>query len=424
MVLGLVYGIATGGAIPFLIERVYPVVFAEDAAAPARLLLFCLLPVLVMLARALAGFGNTYLLNYCGQHLLEHLRARVFDTMQRLPLAYFQKNRPGALISRAMQDTQLLRDGLSQFAQDVVKQPVTLLAAIGVLIYLTLKHREVGYLLLFILSVPVVIVPLRYFGKKVAKRAEAMLRQQDELTQQLSQNLGALYEIRAFNLQERESRRFSEQCREFTRRFLRVVLSANLISPAVEVVAAVAVGIALYYSAQGSIPQEAFLALLMALYLCYEPVKMIGRLHARVQQSLTALDRIEGVLQHPPDLSDPAEPKPWREPQGEVRFENVTFAYADASVLRGVDVTIPPGQTVALVGPSGAGKTTFCNLIPRFFDVGEGSVRVDGIDVREMAQAILREHIAIVPQEPTLFHDTIANNIRVGRLDATEAEVR
>ncbi len=424
LALGLLYGLATGAAIPYLIREIMPVVFDRDGGAtPGAVLFYCLLPLVVMSVRAGAGFGNTYLVSYCGQHLLEKLRCRVFETIQGLPLGYFQKQPPGELIARAMQDTQTLRDTLNQVAQDVIKQPVTMVAALGFLLTLTLQNAEAGYLLLFVLSVPLVLVPMRYFGKKVAQRAKAMLQQQAELTSRLSQNLGALYEIRAFNLQERESQRFRALGAEFTRRFLRVVVFSNLLSPAVEVVAAIAIAVALYYSWVGGIATETFVALILALYLCYEPVKKIGRLHAKLQEGIAALDRIEAVLDHPADLPEPAEPCVWEHPQGAICFENVTFSYGEEAVLRDVSVTIPAGQTVALVGPSGSGKTTFCNLIPRFYEPQQGRITVDGLDLRSLCSQQLREHLAIVPQDPVLFDESILENLRVGRLSASDEAV-
>lgn len=424
LVCGLLFGAASGLGIPFLIKEIIPAIFERGALGPGELMLYCSLPLMVMSLRAVCGFGNTYLLSICGQDMLEQLRQRLFDKIQALPLAYFQKTTPGELISRAMQDSQLLRDVLIQVSQDILKQPMTLLFAVGYLFYLTVTVKETGYLLLFIASIPLCVAPIRYFGRKVGRKAKAMMNQQGTLTQGITQNLSAIFEIRAFNLEERESLRFRDACREFSRRFLKVVLYSNLLSPAIEIISAVGVGLALYYSYKGSVDQGVFVSLIIALYLCYEPLKKLGRLNTRLNEGMAALERIENVLSEEEPILDPLEPVPLFRATGEVTFDNVSFAYGTSPVLREVSVVIKPGQSVALVGPSGAGKSTFCNLIPRFYDVTGGRVLFDGIDVRDVRSAELRGQISIVPQNPVLFHDTIENNIRVGRMDATDEEVR
>jgi subfamily B ATP-binding cassette protein MsbA len=168
---------------------------------------------------------------------------------------------------------------------------------------------------------------------------------------------------------------------------------------------------------------EGFMTLGMALFMAYEPIKKLGMIHSLFRQGGAAIERIEFILHEPDTLPDPAVPKPVSAPQRAIRFDNLTFAYDQEPVLREVNVEISIGQVVALVGPSGAGKSTFVSLIPRFYDPQSGGITLDGTDLRAFAKKDLRNHIAIVPQMPALFVGTIAENIRIGRLDASHAEV-
>ncbi|NJM39048.1 MAG: ABC transporter ATP-binding protein [Akkermansiaceae bacterium] len=169
--------------------------------------------------------------------------------------------------------------------------------------------------------------------------------------------------------------------------------------------------------------QEGFTALGMALFMSYEPIKKLGIVHSLLKQGDSAVERIEYISKEPDRLSDPVSPKPFKAPSREIRFESLSFAYGEEPVLKEVQLTIPVGQVVALVGPSGAGKSTFAHLIPRFYDPTEGAITFDGIDIRDFTKHDLRDAIAVVPQTPSLFLGTIADNIRIGRENASDADV-
>ncbi len=423
LICGLGYGVATGFGIPTLLREIIPAVFEGHQLSPLSLLFYCSLPILVMAVRAVCGFVNTYLMAYCGQQVLENMRQRLFEHIQALPLSTLQRHNPGDLIARAMQDSQLMRNLLVQVAEDVIKQPLTLLSALGFLIYLSAVNQHVAYLLLFILSVPLCIWPIRVLGRKVANKAQAFMNQQADLTQGLSQNLSALYEIRAFGLEARESARFKSAGAEFSRRYLKVVLYQGFLSPAIEVIAACGIALTLYYSYHQHITEATFIPLIIALYLCYEPVKKLGRLHNRLSEGQSALGRIDQILAEPQTIAEPTNPVPFPADSQAIEFAQVGFAYTDKPVLNGIEVRIPAHQVTALVGPSGAGKSTFCNLIPRFFEATEGRVKIGGIDIRDFSIAELRRHISIVPQSPVLFNDTVYQNILVGNLNATQQQV-
>ncbi|GHB90006.1 ABC transporter ATP-binding protein [Cerasicoccus arenae] len=421
---GLAAGALSGAGIPVLLYKVVPVVFQDHDLTTGDLWFYCLLPAMVMGARGIFSFYNLYLLGFCGQSMLEQLRVDLFAKLQRLPLGFYHKNPPGELVSRAMQDTNLVQQSLIVVAQEIVKQPATLASAIGFLAFLSMKHSQVAYLLIFIIAIPICIVPIRLIGKKLKKKATILQFELAETTNRICQNLEATQEIRAYNLEERETTRFRESAQRVSRGFLKMAKYNIVLSPIIEFIGALGIGAGLYYTYQSRIDEGAFTALLAALFLCYDPVKRLGQLNNRMQEGLAGLERVEHILHEDEPIRDPENPQVLPDPvRGEVAFEKVSFAYAEAPVLRSVSVKLEPGKTYALVGSSGAGKTTFANLILRYYDVVDGRVTVDGLDVRAITQHDLREQISVVAQSPVLFNDTVRGNIAVGKLGVSDEAI-
>ena len=232
-------------------------------------------------------------------------------------------------------------------------------------------------------------------------------------------------EIRAYNLQDRVIGRFQKTVKEIIRYSMKVVKYRQLVSPSVEFIAVLGLTVALIIGAQQEnvMSLEQFIAIGLALYFSYEPIKKLGEIHSLMKQGEAALDRLEEVLNAPDKIEESTHPKTPKTFFGEVRFNDVVFGYGEETVLKGINVTIKAGECVALIGPSGGGKSSFFNLIPRFYEVNSGSVEVSGLDVREWSKNELRNEIAIVSQSPILFRGTIKENILLGRADATDEEV-
>ena len=437
---GLVYALASGAGLPLMTKVVFPVLFHSESEAgkPYELwmrgllggisqdrLLFvtCLWIPFVFLIRAVAGYANSYLIQYSGLRVLEAIRTDLFVKLQGLPLSFFTKNRSGDLLARLMSDTEILRQVIAQASSDLIKQPATLLAAFGFLIYLSIKDHSVFIALIALVTVPICVTVIRSTGKRLAIRARSLQARGGDLTATLTESLQSPLEIRAYNLEARQIFQFRQRIREMLVLSMKVVKYRQAISPSIEVVASTGFAAALFFGVREGMTLEGFMTLGMALYMSYEPIKKLGTIHSLFRQGGAAIERIEFILREPNTLPDPVSPKPFAAPQLAIRFENLSFAYGQESVLREVNLEIPIGKVIALVGPSGAGKSTFASLIPRFYDPQSGSITLDGIDLREFSKKDLRDHIAVVPQMPSLFAGTIAENIRIGRLDASEAEV-
>lgn len=452
LLLGIISGVASGFGLPLMLKKVLPVLFSGDAE-PQALVLFdpnsafaadyglawlpavsipaehvlafaiLLLPI-VFIVRGLSMFGNTYLLNVCGIRVLEGVRMRLFTHLQKMHLDFFRKHNSGDLLSRTMGDTMLVKNVLVEVTNDLLIQPFTLVGAVGFVVWQAFQSTATQEFLLCLLLVPLTVLPVRFIGKRIRKRSRAALDKAGELSGVLTESLQSPREIRAYNLQNRECSRFRNYVQTYLQLQLKVVKYDKLLTPLIEMLAACTVSFAVYRAAIAGLDQETVIALVGALYFAYDPIKKIGKVNNRIKEGISALARLEEVINAPVEVADPAEPKPLGNVAGNVVFENVDFAYdPEEPVLKNISFIVKPGEAVALVGPSGAGKSTVVNLIPRFYDTVKGSIRVDGCDVREVLQHELRDNIAIVSQEPILFADTIYNNLLLGKPDATRDEV-
>ena len=420
---GLISAAASGAGLPFIIQYLVPLVTSDDKPEGMALILLLLSIPLAFSLRALGGFLNAYYMAYAGMHVLERLRIMVFENIQHLPLAFFHKNNVGDLMSRVMGDTGQLQTALVKVVNSLVKEPATLVSAVGFLIYLTISESEVAFMLIALATVPACVLPIRAIGSRILKKAKLAQNQAGELNNVLNENLSAVREVRAYNLETREIDRFSAAARKLFKLTLKTVKYDKALSPLIELTTAFALCFSLYVAVQKDIQPEIIASILTALYMCYEPIKKLGAVSNTIRQAQASLDRLEYVLHSEDTVPETESPKALGKISGQIHFDNVTFRYAEEAALKSVNVTINAGEAIALIGPSGAGKTTFANLVPRFYDAVEGNVRIDGIDVRELDKHELRAQIALVSQESLLFSDTITNNIRLSKPDASLDEI-
>lgn len=470
---GMFYAVASGFGFPFMIKAVFPIIFnseksgieqveesppeietrpslmpsgfkakfdwlsdpeavraffvgrwGEQRGRAILLVVACAIIPVVAGIRGLTGFLNVYWMTGAGLHVLLQIQQSVFVKLQRLPLGFFSGRRTGDLISRVINDSIMLQTMVTAVCNDLLKQPFTLMAAVTYLVYDSLQNSELTFLIICLVSIPVVVLPIRMIGKRLMFRAASMQHESGDNSAILAETLGATREIRAFNLEDLMASRFLEGVKRWTRLSLKVIRYRFSSPPLIEFVAAGAVAAALGYGATQGLSLERFIAVVAALYMCYDPAKKLGEVHNRLKQGEASLDRLEVILHAEEGVTDPPNPIEVGKVAGALRFENVDFAYADKPALREINVEIPAGQIVALVGPSGAGKTTFASLVPRFYDPTGGRVTLDGVDLREFRLKGLRDHITLVPQEAILLSGSISENIGLGRLDAGDEEIR
>lgn len=442
VVAGLVYAAASGAGLPLAAEVILPFIFdgGKEAGTSnwfidwlrevfgdlerSRLVLIASLWLPIMFVfRAVGGFLSSYLISYCGFRFLEAIRDEVFTKLQSLPISFFQKHQSGDLLARLVGDAELIRSTISRIAVDLIKQPATLVAAFAYLISKAMANEGTMLVLVAIFSIPICIFPLRALAKRLGKKARVLQASAGNLSGQISESLQAATEIRAYNLQDAIIEKFRHRVRNIIRYSMKVVKYRQMISPSVEVVAVLGLSLAIYFSAQSGMDLPTFMAIAFALYMCYDPVKKLGEIHSLIKQGEAAIDRLEEISLAEDDLPDPAVPKVPEHFCGEISLENVTFGYGEELVLKGISQKIVAGECIALIGPSGGGKSSLFNLIPRFYDVTSGSIKIAGIDVREWSKKELRDRIALVSQTPVLFRGTIRENILLGRPGASDGEI-
>jgi subfamily B ATP-binding cassette protein MsbA len=424
LLFGATTGIASGLGIPVVIKAASNKVFNQDDVSSSIIALFCTLPFIVMTIRGISSIISSYFIAFCGQKIVQEIRVLIFKKMQRLPLAYFYHVPPSDLISRSINSTTIIQNTLMEISHDLIKQPVTLIGAVGFLVYLCFHQSALTILMLFMMILPMIILPIRQFGRKLRDKSGKMQNETAKIINNLNHNLAAIKEIRAFCLESYSTSKYRLACHNFSDAFLKVVKYNILVSPVVEIIASVGVGIAMFYLYEKGIKADVFLSLCGALYISYEPIKRIGWLNGKIQEAMAGIDRIENILNEPEPIKDPVIPAKVSRLKGFIRFDNVKFSYDnEKNVFNGMNLHMDSEKIYAVAGHSGIGKSTLANLIMRFYDVNSGSVSIDGIDVKNMALKDLRRNIAIVPQEPVLVNDTVFNNVIWGNLSASRDDV-
>lgn len=425
---GIIAGIASGFGVPFFVQRVFRQIFEATGTSYAlSYLLFVagLLPG-VFVIRGIAGYINQYFLQWAVQNVLLEIRHQLFEKLQSLPVSYFEKRQSGDLMAKLVGDTLQVQQAALLIARDAFVQPFTFLAGLSYLVYLSVQQQQMGFLLLMAGVAPLMVVPVRLIGRHLRHRSRMLQETLGQLSDIMSENLRGVVEVRSFNLQEREKRRFMDKLVDYNRFAMKMAKYYHITQPFMELLAVTMVSIAFLYSYQQKIGFSAFAALGAALFFSIDAIKRITKLINGLQRVSGSFERIETVLNEEDSTPEVDAPVHLEAPTGNLRFEGVHFSYGDASRpdLSVEALDIPLGTVCALVGPSGAGKSTFAKLIPRFYDPQQGRILFDGVDVRQLHKKQLHECVAFVPQSPVLFEGTLLDNIRLARPEAPEEAVR
>ncbi|RPG84657.1 MAG: ABC transporter ATP-binding protein [Coraliomargarita sp. TMED73] len=439
---GVLYSVSSGLGLPVMAETVFPILFGNSQEAPrwlqefvsqwfgddiegGFLIVCCLFIPLTMFLRSLGSWGNGYFMTYSGISVVQRLQAEVFTKVQRLPLAFFQRRKTGELNAAIMGYPNQIKRVIVDMSNDLVKQPLTLLSAVGFMIYKSFSSESFFIAAIGVLSIPLLVFPIRRIGRYLAKRAQQLVHKGESLSSWTIESIQSPVETRAYNLESRQILRFVDQLRDIFKLSMKSTRYSLLISPSIEVVASAGLALALFLGVRTGMSEGEFMALGVALYMAYSPVKKIGRIHGQLKQLEAPLNRLESILQAEETVRSPDNPVALPQPlRGEIVFEGVDFEYESGKpVLRDINVTIPAGQSVGLVGASGAGKSTFVSMVLRLYDPTKGRILLDGVDLRELDLEELRASIAYVPQMPLLFNQSVGDNIRVGRLEADQVAV-
>ena len=443
---GIIAAASAGFGLPFMIQYVFPIVFGE-VPAPAWLqqwvdaycsgmekadfdslvlwLAAAIIP-LVMAIRGLATYANAYLLTKAGMKALSTLRVDIFARLQWLSFSYHDRNTRGDLMTAIIQYTQMVQQGMVTVLNDLVIQPLTLVAAVGYLVFAACSSHE-SAMLLGNLIISAACVPLvRWVGKSMVKQMRKAMAGMNVITTVVEETFSAQREVRAFNLERKRENLLRHHIKSFNTLLIKMNAWRQSVTPGVEVVSALALAYSLYRGCSDGLTLEQFTAIATAFYFCYDPIKRLGTVANQCQILVVGVNGLNAILNAKDETPEPAEPAKLKLPvSGIVDFENVSFGYSkEKTVLRDISVHVPAGQVVALVGPSGSGKTTFINLICRFYDPNKGSVKIDGVDVRQISREDRTSSIGLVSQFAALFRDTILENIRIGKPGASAESVK
>lgn len=392
-----------------------------DHRAPMGLvLLLCLAIPVVMALRGVFSYLNAYCVLWVSQRVLDDIRQQVYRHTLGQSLEFFNRQKAGDLVQTVFNQTRIAQQALTSIASDIVKQPVSIISAVAMMVYFDWKFT-IAALLLF----PLCLLPVLIVSKKVRKSAAKEEEEAGQMMVLMHEAFGGIRVVKTHAREDYEAERFNDANQAMLRFVMKWRKAMELTGPAVEFVASFGISGALIYAWWARLPNGTLLALVGALVLIYPAFKSLSRVQLMMQKCLAATTKVFELLDREPAIQDRPAATALDKVQGEIRFEDITYTYPgkDIPAVKGLSLTIPVGSTCALVGESGSGKSTLLALLQRLYEPQSGSVSIDGRDLRDITQASLREHVATVSQDVFLFHDTIRQNIRYGRLDASQQEI-
>jgi subfamily B ATP-binding cassette protein MsbA len=417
----MIFAAATSGAMPFLLQRIGDDVFV---AKDTRLLY--VLPVLVVVviaARAAANWGTAVAEGSLGTKIVAELRLRMFDTIAAGDLAWIQGFNSGRFVSAFINDVGKIDRGATKVLTGLVKNGLSVVFLVGAMFYMDWRLS-----LLALLGAPLAVFNLSKQKRRIRKASGRGLQHAGDLSSMLTETLQGMRVVKAYGQEENEAQRLGEVVRRLRKYIMKATRSRAAVGPVWEALTGIGVAIAIFYGGwqgiYGDVTLGHFMGFMTAALLAFQPMKSLANIQAKLSEGLLAAERVFAVIDYASHVTEKRGAKPLHVEKGAISFRNVDFAYAGGGpVLAGLSFEIPAGSKVALVGPSGAGKSTVLNLILRFFDPAGGAILIDGQDLREATLASVRGASALLTQDPVLFDETIAANIRYGSDWASDEEV-
>jgi subfamily B ATP-binding cassette protein MsbA len=410
-----------GLIMPLVIQTLVDVVFVEQSLALLNRLTVLL--AIIFLIRAVFSFVTRYNMSYVGERIVADLRQQLYDHLVTLSLRFYANRRTGEIVSRLTNDVTLIQIALTDNVASLLQQTLTLVGGVIFLFWLDWRLTTI-----ILLGIPIVTLTMVYLGRRIRRAAALVQDRLAEASAVVDETIAGIRIVKSFAREAYELSRFSARVEDtFVAAMQRAKISA-ILAPVSGFMAFMSITITVWFGGyeviQGRLTPGELVAYLIYTLLVAGPIAAFSGIYGQFQTAFGATERIFELLDLEPDIRDSPDAYPLPMIIGRVTFEHVSFEYdSTIPVLHDITLDVRPGQVVALVGPSGAGKTTLVNLVPRFYDVTAGKIAIDGHDIRQVTGLSLRQQIGVVPQETTLFSDTIRENIRYGKLDATQDEI-
>ena len=407
-------------ALPYLIKPVIDDIFVNKREEMLKFLAIVVL--LVFAGKGLSDWGQAYFMSYVGQRIIVELRQQLYDHLQRLPLSFFDRMHTGLLMSRVTNDVNLIQGAVSNAVTGILKDPLTVAGLVAVMFYRDWQLATVAMVVL-----PFAFFPIIKFGRILRGISTKSQESMGDISVILHETIGGSRIVKAFGMEEYEKERFYKENTKYFIYLMKLVMVRALSSPLMEFMGGVAIALVILYGGhrviQGVSSPGEFFSFLGALLMVYEPVKRLSKVNNVVQEGMAAAYRVYEILDTPPGIEDKPDAVHLRPMERKLEFRNVNFSYDNEPVLKDINLQVTAGEIVAIVGVSGAGKSTLVDLIPRFYEVTDGAILIDGVDIREVTVSSLRAQIALVTQQTILFNDTVRNNIAYGDIRKSEEEI-
>jgi subfamily B ATP-binding cassette protein MsbA len=423
MLLSALFSLVVGamdGAFAYLVEPVLQRIFAGKDTT-----IFLLVPVgiiILFMVRGISRYIYDVTIKLAGQLAIQDIRNDFFRLTTRQDMAFYNRQATGDLMSRMTNDISTMQEGMGQVVTGLFRDLISMLALLGVIFYRNWQLATISFIVF-----PLTIYPAQLIGKKIKSAARRSLDVMGGLGTTIQETFSGIKVIKAFGLELQVTKRFEQENNNYLNQYKRYIKYSSLATPVTELIISLGVAAVIYVGgsqvmADRMTPAELF-SFIAAMIMLFTPVKKLQSSYNVMQRSAGAAERVFQTMDEQRSIVDRADAVTLGRVSGRGEFKDASFRYGDEPVLQGVNLEVAPGQMVALVGPSGSGKSTIAALLMRFYDVGQGAILLDGLDLRDIKLDSLNRQFALVDQETTLFNDTIANNIRYGRPDASDSEV-
>ncbi len=410
------------GAMALLVKPVMDDIFIGKNRE--MLLLIPGLAVLVFLIKGLGSYGSEYLMNYIGEKIIRYFRDSLYEKITDLPIAFIHKEKTGALMSRITNDVNIVKGMVSTAVVNLFRDFFSVVAFLGIIFYRDWQLACGAFLVL-----PLAFYPILVFGRRVRRFSTGSQATMADLNSFLHETFSGAKIIKIFSLESFEKTRFRSKTGELFRLEMKKVVAKALSSPIMEFLGGLGIAFIIWFGGMrvinGTSTPGIFFSFLTAVMMLYDPVKKLSKLNNTIQEGVAAASRIFDILEEEETIQEKKEAVILEGEAFDLEFDDVSFSYNDdeAPALKDINLKVAPGEVLALVGMSGGGKTSLVNLIPRLYDVSSGQVKIGGRDLRDLSVKSLRDVISIVTQEPILFNESVKDNIRYGKMDATEEEI-